>query len=174
MCELSISVMNVIAGFIPHKNDNYHVPRSTIGMPGSLTPDQVAAILFPNLVLWRNECNSPDGDKSKSTREFLYKVIVYLSEVIVQDGLMWVRNHEGNPAVVELQTKMDGRTGVENYNSWTQRKYSEIKHEIEIMRMSKKRKENDLNQKLAASISRMESLNDQLERELELLVSYYQ
>ena len=87
---------------------------------------------------------------------------------------MWVRNHEGNPAVVELQTKMDGRTGVENYNSWTQRKYSEIKHEIEIMRMSKKRKENDLNQKLAASISRMESLNDQLERELELLVSYYQ
>ena len=88
---------------------------------------------------------------------------------------MWVKNHEGNPAVVELQMKMDDRTGVENYSTctWTQRKYSEIKHEIEIMRMSKKRKGNDLNQKLAAFIRMMESLNDQLERELELLVSYY-
>ena len=78
--------MNVIAGFLPHNNDHYYVPRSTIWMPGSLTPDQVAAILFPNLVLWRNEFNSPDGDKSKSTEECLYKVILYLSEVIVHVG----------------------------------------------------------------------------------------
>ena len=128
---------------------------------------------FPILFFGEMNLIVPTERNPKVLENFLYKVIVYLCEVIVQDGLMWVKNHEGNPAVVELQMKMDGRTGVENYCTWTQRKYSEIKHDIEIMRMSKKRKENDLNQKLATSISRMESLNDQLEKELELLVSYY-
>ena len=130
-CELCIQVMTTIAGFIPdNENDRYFVPRSSIGLPGNVPPDDIAKLLFPDLNRWRNEYNSENGDKTNSSKEFLFSVIVYLAEVICQDGVLWLKNHKKNPAVAELKRLLDGRTGVENYATWAQRKFLDIQRRV--------------------------------------------
>ena len=144
--ELSISVVNVIAGFLPNNQcDKYFVPRASVGLPGEFNPDQLAHLLFPKLASWRAAAWGLKGDKSKATNRFLYSVITYSSEVVVQDGVLWIKYHPGNPAVVELQQKMDGRSGAGNYCAWVARKSTS--------------KRDDLNIKLATTISQVESLN---------------
>jgi hypothetical protein len=136
LCELCIKIMTTIAGFLPDEDhDKYYVPRAASGLPGRLTPEEIANVLFPNLASWREEYLSRNGDKSDSTKEFLYSVIVYLSEIICQDGVLWVHN----PAVTELTRLLDGRTGRENYLHWAQRKFDDIKREIKTIKSSKKK-----------------------------------
>lgn len=53
--------------------------------------------LFPQYSRWCTEAQSPFGDKSKACKNFLYKVIPYLTHVILTDGPFWIRyypNHE--------------------------------------------------------------------------------
>jgi hypothetical protein len=47
-CAVSIPVSVCLAGYLPNdKNDTYFVPRTTIGLPGNLSVEQVSNILFP-------------------------------------------------------------------------------------------------------------------------------
>ena len=138
LCELCIQVMTTIAGFKPNDvTDPYFVPRGTIGLPGSLNPGDLANALFPKLAEWRLQYSSENGDKSNSSKEFLYSVIIYISEVICQDGVFWVKNHERNPAVAEVKRLLDGRTGTENYVTWTQRKVREIQQKVQVHQTTK-------------------------------------
>ena len=152
LCELCIKVMTTIAGFLPNNdNDCYYVPRAMIGLPGDLEAGELAKLLFPNLTIWREEHQSANGDKSSSCSEFLYTVIVYFAEVICQDGVLWIHNHKNNPAVNELKRLLDGRTGAENYVSWTQRKLNEIKQSVKLLQ-TKKTEIKDLKAGLAEAI----------------------
>ena len=87
----------------------YFVPRANIGLPGGRNP-----------ISWRY-CNGriaehqSAGDKSDLAKEFLYSVIVYLSEVICQDGVLWMIYHKHNPAVDEFRSRLEGRTREINY-----------------------------------------------------------
>jgi hypothetical protein len=144
--------MTTIAGFLPNDdNDYYYVPRAMIGLPGDLEAGELAKLLFPNLTIWREEHQSANGDKSSSCSEFLYIVIVYFAEVICQDGVLWIHNHKNNPAVNELKRLLDGRTGAENYVSWTQRKLNEIKQSVKLLQ-TKKTEIKDLKAGLAEAI----------------------
>jgi hypothetical protein len=166
--------MTVMAGFLPNNDkDIYHVPRANVGLPEGLNPDDAAKILFPNLNLWRSQSDAIDGDESKSAKEFLTSVIVYLSEVIIHDGIMWKREHKTNPSVLELQRRMDGRTGTENYSTWAERKFTDINAEIRLIRSGKDTQDSNQENKLAQTVSAMQGLNKEIKEELELLVTVF-
>ena len=138
LCELSISCMTTMAGFRPKiKHDKYYVPRATIGLPNSMTGDDLAKILFPMLDLWREDQFSHHGDKTTAANNFLNSVLPYLAEVMVQDGVLWMRNHKDNPSIRLLDQLLHGETGDVNYTTWGQQKVIEInqkvqRHEAEV------------------------------------------
>ena len=88
MCEMLVPVLTTLAGFNPiDPHDRYFVARTTIGLPGDLSPSNLSTILFPHVTRWKNEVASDDGDKSEGGDVFLTTVLPFLTEVIVQDGI---------------------------------------------------------------------------------------
>lgn len=129
VCELSIPVCTCLAGFLPNrKGDEYFVPRSMIGTPGDMNVEQICHLLFPDYERWNNEQRSDGGDKSKGAIHFLMEVIPFLSEVIVQDGIYWVKKFPNNPATRELISRMENRTGLQNYLDWAKNKRIEVEN----------------------------------------------
>ena len=132
-CEISILCMATMAGFMPKKkHGEYYVPRATISLPNSMTGEDLAKILFPRLDIWRLESGSEGGDGSGAAKAFLYSILPYLSEVMVQDGVLWMRNHPENPSVQLLDwLVLHGKTGKVNYTTWCQQKFVEIRNKIQ-------------------------------------------
>ena len=132
MCELSILCMITMAGFRPKNNDHdkYYVPRATIGLPNSMNGNDLARVLFPMIDTWREDHFSRHGDKSRAAKAFLQSVLPYLSEVMVQDGVLWMKNHPNNPSCRLLDQLLHGQTGAVNYTTWCQRKYLEIEQKV--------------------------------------------
>ena len=113
-CEVSIPVASTIAGFRP-RIDCYFVPRTTVAVPCNCT-----RLLFPELERWILEIRSVDGDNSKGATHFIEKIIPYLTEVILQDGVYWVKEFRRNPVVELLLRRLDGRwEGSGNYTTWS-------------------------------------------------------
>lgn len=108
------------------KGDEYFVPRSIIGTPGDMTVEQICRLLFPDYARWIAEQRSNVGDKSKGALHFLTEVIPFLSEVIVQDGIYWVKYFPFNPATRELISRMEDRTGPQSYLDWAKVKRKEV------------------------------------------------
>ena len=132
MFEISILCMNTMAGFMPKKkHGEYYVPRATISLPNSMTGEDLARILFPRILTWRLESESELGDASAAAKSFLYSVLPYLSEVMVQDGGLWMKNHQENPSVRLLDRLLHGKTGKVNYTTWCQQKVVEIKKKVQ-------------------------------------------
>lgn len=173
MCELSIKVMTTLAGFLPlDPSDKYYVPRAALGLPGDLSPQELATILFPKIETWKNELASDTGDKTKGARTFIHSVLPYLSEVIAQDGVLWAKHHAQNPAFIEVQNQLDGQTGSQNYAAWCQQKYRELKEDAE--RSAFKRAGTDeLNAKLAQKLQDLDRIYKKLERQTEMMVSCF-
>ena len=171
LCELCIEVMTTIAGFRPNDpNDTYYIPRAQIGMPGILEAEEIAVILFPKIGKWREQQMGINGDKSESAKEFLYSVIIYLTQVIVQDGVLWVSNHGQNTAISELTRLLDGKTGRENYLKWCEHKLRDIKNDVKKINNAKK-KLTDVQRSLSSALSQTEQLNRELKLHLDSLVS---
>jgi len=137
VCELSIPVCVCLAGFLPNKpNDSYFVPRTTIGLPGNFSRDQLTNILFPNRETWISEVSSLQGDNSKGAKHFLFEVLPFLSEVIVQDGIYWVKQFPLNPASRQLIARLENKVGMQHYLDWAKEKRKEI--EDILLKMGKK------------------------------------
>eukprot|EP00552_Chaetoceros_brevis_P000107 CAMPEP_0197740398 /NCGR_PEP_ID=MMETSP1435-20131217/23823_1 /TAXON_ID=426625 /ORGANISM="Chaetoceros brevis, Strain CCMP164" /LENGTH=116 /DNA_ID=CAMNT_0043330055 /DNA_START=89 /DNA_END=436 /DNA_ORIENTATION=+ len=96
-----------------------------------MTGEDFARILFPRIDIWRQESGSDIGDHSKAAKEFLYSVLPYMSEVMVQDGVLWMRNHPNNPSAKLLDRLLHGKTGQVNYTTWCQQKFIEIKNKVQ-------------------------------------------
>jgi hypothetical protein len=127
VCELSIPVCTCLPGFLPNrKGDEYFVPRSLIGTPGDMTIQQISHLLFPDFARWHKEQISNDGDKSKGAIHFLTEVIPFLSEVIAEDGIFWVKKFPHNPATRELISRMEDRIGAQSYLDWAKMKRIEV------------------------------------------------
>jgi len=132
ICELSIPVCVCLAGFLPNKvSDKYFIPRSLIGLPGNMSVDEVTNLLFPGRLKWIEEFNSVGGDKSKGAEHFLFEVLLFLSEVICQDGIFWVRYFPNNQATRKLLARLENKTGTQHYIDWAKNKRKEVE---EILR----------------------------------------
>ena len=94
LTELLPAVMMVMSGH--QQNDPYFVPRTEIeDFPWSM--DEIIRRLFVNYDDWVDELNGPTGDRHKSAKNFVEKLIPFLSRVIIQDAPYWMKhfpNHE--------------------------------------------------------------------------------
>ena len=123
-CQINIPVCKALAGFNPlNKSDEYCVPRTRLNMPGGMNIEQITSLLFPNIHTWRSELASPLGDKAQATSasHFLYKILPFLSEVCIQDGIYWIKDFPQNTAVMLLLQRLENKTGLEHYTVFAQK-----------------------------------------------------
>jgi hypothetical protein len=69
----------------------YFVPRTLIPLTSTVI-DSYCHRLLPNLRRWRAEARSVHGDKSTCCDTFLNHLIPYFVEVLVQDGIYFIKD----------------------------------------------------------------------------------
>jgi hypothetical protein len=102
MTELMPIVMKVMAGF--GKAETYFVPRSELQLPFS--DEEATRLCFPLITRWKEQQASADGDKDTSAVNFLYKLLPFLSRVILQDGPFWLRFYPNHRHSQLLRSRM--------------------------------------------------------------------
>jgi hypothetical protein len=102
--------MVCLAGFVPNVNvESYFVPRAAIQLPHSVCLKDMSRYLFPDLQKWEEEYQSEMGDKCKGAMHFLQKMIPFLTECILQDGVFWIHKFPRNSAVQLLLGRLQGK-----------------------------------------------------------------
>ena len=113
--ELYAPVMKVMAGFA--RAEVYNVPRAEIRIPF----ERPELIVFPHIDVWRAQMESPMGDKCDAARNFLEKLLPWLAEVVVQDGVYWIDRYPEHFISVLLRRAMPA-----NYETWAKKKRERI------------------------------------------------
>jgi hypothetical protein len=103
--ELFKPAIRVMSG-LKKNDDDCFVARTTIHPPNGMTQDQISYLLFSELELWRNQCLGPNKDKSTACYIFLFKVLLYLAMVVLQDGIYWISEFPSQPASLVLKFHM--------------------------------------------------------------------
>jgi hypothetical protein len=75
-----------MAGF--SKEEIYFLSRMFLELPNAR--EALCHALLPQLETWRNQSKCPGGDHSECANNFLYEVIPYLIEVLIQDGIYFI------------------------------------------------------------------------------------
>jgi hypothetical protein len=99
--EVDKTTMKVMAGF--SQEESYYVPRTLIDLP--LPIDQLCHLLLPKLTEWRTQAESPLGDKTSCCRQFLYEVLPFLVEILVQDGIYLIKDFPNQEMSLYLKVK---------------------------------------------------------------------
>ena len=83
-----------MAGF--SKDDAYYVPRATLTIPNRSWAS-ITKHLLPNIDAWRDQAEAPAGDKSTCAKTFLYQMLPWFVEVLVQDGVFFIKEFPQHP-----------------------------------------------------------------------------
>ena len=57
----------------------------------------ITKLLLPKIDKWREESDSNGGDKSECAKTFLYEILPWLVEVLVQDGIYFTMDFPDHP-----------------------------------------------------------------------------
>jgi hypothetical protein len=76
--------MTVMAGF--EMEESYFVPRSEIGLPFPIE-ECINKLLGTDYARWKSQQASSDGDKSECGEQFFSRLLPWLVEVLIQDGI---------------------------------------------------------------------------------------
>ncbi len=85
--------------------DSYYVPRASMPLLHSMA--WYCNKLLPNLRTWRQHANSRGGDKSVCCDKFLNHILPYFIEVLVQDGVYFVRDFPNHPMSQLLKVRSE-------------------------------------------------------------------
>ena len=83
-----------MAGF--SKEDVYFVPRATLHYENK-SWSSLTKLLLPDIDLWRRQADSANGDKSACAITFLYELLPWFVEVLVQDGIYFIHDFPSHP-----------------------------------------------------------------------------
>ena len=83
----------IMAGFI--NDEAYFCPRAIIQLDNSI--DWYTKKLLPSIDSYRRQHQSAMGDKTEMCRRFLYELIPWMIEVVVQDGIYFVKDFPSHP-----------------------------------------------------------------------------
>jgi hypothetical protein len=86
--EVDKTTMKVMAGF--SQDESYFVPRTSVELPRPI--EELCHLLLPKLAEWRRQAASRQGDKSSCCRHFLWDIVPFLVEILVQDGIYLIRD----------------------------------------------------------------------------------
>jgi hypothetical protein len=84
-----LKTCNVAAGHRKGEK-SYFVPRALL--PIRKTVEWHCNVLLPNLAVWKQQAAGRGGDKTSLCQKFLYDIIPYFVEVLVQDGVLFVKD----------------------------------------------------------------------------------
>jgi hypothetical protein len=87
--------------------DSYFVPRALVPLQYSIA--WYCTKLLPNLGLWRQQSRSRGGDKSICCDKFLNHVLPYFTEVLIQDGIYFVKDFPNHPISQLLKVRYAGK-----------------------------------------------------------------
>lgn len=150
--EICKQIACTLAGFLPKEpdDDKYFVPRARIPLPNQLGEDdkkfdELVNHLFPPLQTWKDELESPRGDKDhkESAKHFLDVIIPWFAKILMQDGVVWLEKMPQNSALAlflsRMTTTQKGRElmGNQTYSQWA----AENKRDIIFMIKSRKEAE---------------------------------
>jgi hypothetical protein len=112
--ELREDVQRVMAGFA--KNETWYVPRATLGLPMPI--EELVLILFPHIQRYRHEVASRQGDKQGMN--FVHELLPFFAEVVVQDGIYWVKDFPTHPVSIMLTDN------IPHYLLWAEARRAEV------------------------------------------------
>ena len=95
-----------MAGF--SKEDAYYVPRVTLEWENHSLSSLTKHVL-PNIDNWKTQSGSRNGDKSQCARTFLYKLLPWFVEVLVQDGIYFITDFPDHPLSAFLRVSCNDR-----------------------------------------------------------------
>lgn len=139
--EMSIPVATILAGFnSKDPTDTYFVPRAEIELPNNLDNptrfDSLQNFLFPHLQTWKEQLQSDGADKNYhlAGQHFLYEVIPWVTKILIQDGVIWIKKFPNNSALQLLKNRLSSVQGMEllgvNYSIWAHEKRLEINEKV--------------------------------------------
>jgi hypothetical protein len=108
--QLNAKVMLVMAGFRP--NETYHIGRMNVPRPNNMSLEDAIGKLFPKYQTWMAHVESGNGDKSEAAKDFLQRTFPFLTHVILQDGIYWVKHFPHHTVSLILKQKFP------NYEVW--------------------------------------------------------
>jgi hypothetical protein len=85
--------------------DSYYVARATMPLRHSIA--WYCKKLLPSLQTWRQQANSRGGDKSVCCDKFLNHVLPYFIEVLVQDGVYFIKDFPSHPISALLKVRSE-------------------------------------------------------------------
>lgn len=101
-CEMHRGTMSVMAGF--GKGEAYFVPREKIELPFPVR-ECTDMLLGGDYSKWEAEQQAEDGDKSECGEMFFSRLIPFLIEVLVQDGIYFVHDFPNHQMAQILQVR---------------------------------------------------------------------
>lgn len=148
--EMCVQIACTLAGFLPKEDDDkYFVPRAHTQLPNNLDNDkqkynELVDHLFPVLKVWKEELESEDGDKDhyESAYHFLNVVVPWLTKILIQDGVIWIKMFPSNSAKNILVHKMTvdpkgvALMGGLNYSQWAASARNQIKTMIDARKLA--------------------------------------
>lgn len=93
LTNIFLQTCKVMSGF--RKDEPYFVPRTKVPLPHTI--DWYCVRLLPKLNVWRQQAQSREGDKSSCAYKFLYRLLPYFVQVLVQDGIYFIRDFPSHP-----------------------------------------------------------------------------
>ncbi|CAJ1935065.1 unnamed protein product [Cylindrotheca closterium] len=144
--EMERRTMTVMAGF--DMDEAYNVLRTQIGLPLESIEACIRALFGNDIDRWKREQEAPDGDKSTCAQKFFSRLLPFLVEVLVQDGIYLIIDHPQHEMSIMLHNKIPG------YAQWAAMKRRWVKNELLTFEPKKMEALNSATQNAFQSIMR--------------------
>lgn len=121
--EISIPVATTLAGFVPGA-EKYFVPRANIKFPQTYNHSEIISILFPDYIRYKTEFASETSitKHRESAKKLIYELLPWLSTVLLQDGVLWIKKYPAISGVSFLTNTMSKKKAITafgcNYVNW--------------------------------------------------------
>ena len=134
----------VMAGF--RRTEEYFVPRTHVRLP--YTINYYIEKLLPKLPTWRNEASSRFGDKSTCSQNWLFDLLPWFIEVLVQDGIYFIHDFPNHCLSRYLRNNLPG------YERWAAQQRSWVREQHATRHVENLRKLNQGAQTAFETLSR--------------------
>ena len=136
-------------------NDPYYVLWMHLELPKPL--EVLQDILFPSLQRWKAEQSGIVGDPTCAAQNFLYQVVPYMTKVIVQDGIYFIKDFPDHPVSNLLKNKID------SYETWAASACAEVQARENSVEMENIR---DLNEAAQSAFHQVETQVNKVHKDL--------
>ena len=91
-----------MAGFA--LDEPYFVPRTKIGLPADIDTC-IMYVLGSKYQTWKEQQQAPTGDKSECAEKFFSRLIPFLVEILMQDGIFLIKEFPEHPMSQHLMVR---------------------------------------------------------------------